>query len=448
MNNRTYVIGHVNPDTDSIAAALGYAWLLRERDEIDAIAGRAGSMNPQTHWVLDRLNLEAPLLLPDASPRFKNVARRMDTALPYSPLRDAWGIANRTGGVAAIINEDGTPYGLLTGLTLFSFFEEYVGPHPNRQEMRISDLLDVPCHEATDTGVPRFPANARIRDALPRIFREERNNFLVTDENGLYVGVCRQRDLLNPPRLRVVLVDHNEAEQALGALDEADLVEIIDHHRLGNPPTREPIRFTVDVVGSTSTLVTERIEEAGLSAPPEIAGVLLAGLISDTLILTSPTTTERDRYAAERLGRWAFSWGSPLKDEDMISYGKLVLESGAGLSTRDPEEIVSGDMKTYETVGYKFSVSQAEVTDLMQLNKHLDSLSNALDQLRVARALDFSLLMVTDVVRGSSRILLSNPPPILDDLPYPRQDDGTRHAKGVVSRKKQLLPAVLGLLGS
>ncbi len=448
MNDRTYVIGHVNPDTDSIASAMGYAWLLRERDEIDAIAGRVGSMNPQTHWVLDRLNLDAPLLLPDASPRFKNVARRLDTALPDSPLRDAWGIANRTGGVAAIINSDGTPYGLLTGLTLFSFFEEYVGPHPNRQELRISDLLDVPCHQATDTGVPRFPANARIRDALPRIFREERNNFLVTDENGLYVGVCRQRDLLNPPRLRVVLVDHNEAEQALGALDEADLVEIIDHHRLGNPPTREPIRFTVDVVGSTSTLVTERIEEAGLSAPPEIAGVLLAGLISDTLILTSPTTTERDQRAAERLGRWAFSWGSPLKDEDMASYGKLVLESGAGLSTRDPEEIVSGDMKTYETTGYKFSVSQAEVTDLMQLKKHLDPLSQALDRIRTARGLDFSLLMVTDVVRGSSRIMMSNPPPILDDLPYPLQDDGTRRASGVVSRKKQLLPAILGLLGS
>ncbi len=447
MNNRTYVVGHVNPDTDSIASAIGYAWLLRERDEIDAIAARVGPMNPQTIWVLERLGLKAPMLLPDASARFKNVARRMDTTLPDSPLRDAWAIANRTGGVAPIVNADGTPYGLLTGLTLFSLFEAYIGTHPRRQEMRIADLLDVPCHEAADTGVPRFPANARIRDALPRVFREERNHFLVTDETGLYAGVCRQRDLINPPRLRVVLVDHNEAGQALGALDEADLVEIIDHHRLGNPPTREPIRFTVDVVGSTSTLVSERIEDAGLSAPPEIAGVLLSGLISDTLLLTSPTTTERDRRAAERLGRWAFAWGSPLKEDDLASFGKLVLEAGAGLSTRDPEEIVSGDMKTYAVAGLDFAVSQVEVTDLMQLNKHLDILAEALEKLRTARGLDFALLMVTDVVRGSSRLLLSNPPVILDDLPYPLQDDGTRHARGVVSRKKQLLPAVLGLLG-
>ncbi len=448
MNNRTYVVGHVNPDTDSIASAIGYAWLLRERDEIEAIPARVGATNLQTNWVLDRLSLEAPELLTDASPRFKNVARRMDTASPESPLREAWTIANRTGGVAPVVNGDGTPYGLITGLTLFSFLGEMVGSHPRRQEVGITEMLDMPCHEATDTGVPKFPAAARIRDALPLIFREERNHFLVIDEGGLYLGVCRQRDMLNPPRMRVILVDHNEAEQALGALEDAELVEILDHHRLGNPPTREPIRFTVDIVGSTSTLVAERIEEAGLSAPPDIAGLLLAGLISDTLLFTSPTTTPRDRRAAERLGRWAFAWGSPLKDENLESYGMQVLEAGAGLSTRDPDEIVDSDLKTYEAAGMKFAVAQVEVTDLMQLSKHLEPLSKALKELRRSRGLDFAMLMVTDVVRGSSSLILSNPPPILDDLPYPRQDDGTRRARGVVSRKKQLLPAILGLLGN
>lgn len=448
MINRTYVVGHVNPDTDSIASAIGYAWLLRERDEVEALPARAGATNLQTNWVLDRLGIKPPELLTDASPRFKNVTRRMDTANPDSPLREAWAIANRTGGVAPIVNEDGSPYGMITGLTMFSFLGELVGPHPQRQEMRIAELLDVPCHEATDTGVPCFPSAARIRDALPRIFREERNYFMVVDEQGVYLGVCRQRDMLNPPRLRVILVDHNESEQALGALDDAELVEILDHHRLGNPPTREPIRFTVDIVGSTSTLVAERIEEAGLSAPPEIAGMLLAGLVSDTLLLTSPTTTPRDERAAERLGRWAFTWGSPLKDEDVETYGKQILEAGAGLSTRDPEEIVNSDMKMYEVAGLKFAVAQAEVTDLMQLQKHLKSLSDSLDKLRQNRNLDFAMLMVTDVVRGSSRVVMSNQPPILDDLPYPLQNDGTRHASGVVSRKKQLLPAVLGLLGN
>jgi manganese-dependent inorganic pyrophosphatase len=443
----TYVIGHINPDTDSIASAVGYAWLLRERDGEDVIAARAGAINPQTTWVLKRLEMEPPLLLTDASPRFESVTRRLDTTSPDDPLRDAWAILNRTGGVAPIVDaSDSKPVGLITGLSLFDFLAKHLGPHPRRQEMRIGEILDLPCNEACDTSVPRFQANTRIRDVLSRILREEHNDFIIIDENGIYLGVSRQRDVLNPPRLRLILVDHNEPGQALGALEEAELVEILDHHRLGNMPTHMPIRFSADVVGSTSTLVSERTEEAGLSAPPAIAGLLLAGLLSDTLILTSPTTTPRDHAAAERLARWAFRRNGPLANETIQSYGQQVLRSGAGLATRDPWDIVSTDLKSYEAGGYTFAIAQAEVTDLLQLDDHLKELNKALDELREKRGVDFAMLMVTDVVDNSSRLLLDNAPPILDDLPYPRQPDGTRMATGVVSRKKQLLPVVLGLL--
>ncbi len=448
MEKITYVIGHVNPDTDSIASAIGYAWLLRERDGMNAAAARAGSMNQQTSWVLERLNLDAPCLLTDVSPRFESVARKMDTTSPDKPLRDAWDIASRTGGVAAIVNEDGTPYGLITGLTLFSFLAELVGPNPERENMRIAELLELPCLEAADTGVPQFKAGSRIRDAVNRILRQERNYFIVVDDEGQYVGISRQRDILNPPRLQIVLVDHNEPEQAVAALEEAELLEIIDHHRLGNPFTRAPIRFTTEVVGSTSTIIAERILEAGLSAPAEIAGVLLAGIFSDTLFFTSPTTTDRDKKAAERLGRWAFSGRSPLKGETSESYGESVLKAGAGLSTRDPDEIVTTDTKTYVSGGINFEIAQAEVTNLMEVEKHLDVLKKALDRLRKNRGLDFAILMVTDVVQGSSRLIIINPPPMFDDLPYPESPDGTRFAKGVVSRKKQLLPTILSVLES
>ncbi|MCA9969733.1 MAG: DHH family phosphoesterase, partial [Anaerolineales bacterium] len=282
--NRIYVIGHVNPDTDSIASAVGYAWLLQDQMDAEVIPARAGQLNPQTTWVLSRLGLEPPLLLPDASPRFESITHRFNTTTPERPLRDAWAIANRTGGIAPIVNADGTPFGLVTVLSLFDFLKRSVGSHPRREETKIGELLDVPCKDACDTEVPRFQLNSRIRDTLPRILREERTEFWVVDEHGSYAGVCRQRDALNPPRLQIILVDHNEMGQALGALDEADLLEILDHHRLGNPSTHTPIRFTVDVVGSTCTLVSERIDEAGLSAPPALAGLLLAGLISDTLL--------------------------------------------------------------------------------------------------------------------------------------------------------------------
>jgi len=312
--------------------------------------------------------------------------------------------------------------------------------------MRIAELLELPCHEAADTGVPHFKSNTRIRDAVNRILKEERNYFIVVDDDGQYIGLSRQRDILNPPRVQVVLVDHNEREQAVGALEEAELLEIIDHHRLGNPFTRAPIRFTTEVVGSTSTIIAERIQEAGLSAPAEIAGLLLAGIFSDTLFFSSPTTTERDKRASERIGRWAFSANSPLKGETVDSYGEAVIKAGAGISTRDPDEIVTSDTKSYSSGGLDFEIAQAEVTDLLQVDKHLEELKIALEKVRTSRGLDFAILMVTDVVRGSSRLVIMNPPPTFDDLPYPASQDGTRHAKGVVSRKKQLLPVILSLL--
>ena len=445
MPDQIYVVGHINPDTDSIASAMGYAWLLRERDGLNTIAARAGALNAQTSWVLKTLGLESPFLLTDASPRFDSVMQRLDSLRPNAQLGSAWTLASRTGGLAPVVNEDGTPYGIISGMSLFKYFSNILGPRPGDTTVR--EMMSAECKDAADTSVPKYQANAHIRDSLNRILRDEIDDYWVVDESGRYLGIARQRNLLNPPRLKIILVDHNEPRQSIAALEEAELLEILDHHRLGNPYTHQPIRFTVDVVGSTSTLVTEQTAETGLSAPPAIAGALLSGLLSDTLILTSPTTTDRDRVAAERLARWAFVGGSPLQGETIETYGKAVLSAGAGLSNRKPEEVVSTDIKPFEGGGFKFAVAQAEVTDIMQLSEHLAPLTKALDDLRDKRGLDFALLLVTDVVRGTSRLIVtSSAPPILNDLPYPPLPDGTRDAPGVVSRKKQLLPAVLGLL--
>ena len=446
MAETVYVVGHVNPDTDAIASAMGYAWLLCERDGYNAIPGRAGAVNMQTAWVLKHLGMEMPTLLTDASPRFQSVTRRLDTSTPEKPLSEAWAILNRTGGVCPVFNEDGMPFGMITGRSLFGLFSKLVGPHKKNQEIRIAEILELPCRQAADTDVPKFQSSTRIRDVLNRILREEGDEFWVVDEKGMYVGICRQRDILNPPRIKLVLVDHNEAQQAVASLDEADLIEILDHHRLGNISTHTPIKFTVDVVGSTSTLVSERIEDAGLSAPQGLAGTLLAGLLSDTLILNSPTTTERDRLAAERLARWAFAGGSVLAKETIRSFGEKVLSAGAGLGARSPKDVVGSDMKIYNSGGFHFSISQAEVNDLNELTQPQEELKKALRDLRERNGLDFSMLMVTDIVRGNSQLITDNSPPAMEDLPYPPGNDGTRLAEGVVSRKKQLLPVIFGLL--
>ncbi len=444
--NRVFVIGHVNPDTDAVASATGYAWLLQERDGINAIAARAGAINRQTAWVLKYLDLEPPMLLNDASPRFESVMRRLDTVTPDRSLSQAWAILSRTGGVAPVVNPDGTPYGLITGKSLFNFLSRHMGPNPRYQEMTLAELLEIPCREAAEIDVARYTASTRIRDVINRLLRDEVDEFWVLDDNQRYLGICRQRDLLNPPRLKIILVDHNESQQALGSLNEAELIEILDHHRLGNPTTHEPIRFTVDVVGSTSTLVSELIEDAGLSAPPKLAGLMLAGLLSDTLVMTSPTTTPRDHDAAERLARWAFVWGTPLENETVKTYGDKVLAAGAGLISREPSDVVSTDMKQYESGNIRFAIAQAEVSDLYEINDYLNPLRDALQDLKERRSLDFAMLMVTDVVQGDSRLLMVDAPVVLEELPYRPLADGTRLAEGVVSRKKQLLPVVLSLL--
>jgi len=445
-DNQVFVIGHVNPDTDAIASAMGYAWLLRERDGINAIPARSGPINHQTAWVLRKLGLDTPMLFNDASPRFESVMQRLDTVSPDSPLSEAWAVLSRTGGVAPVVNPDGTPFGLITGKSLFNFLARMTGPLPRYQNITLAELLEIPCREAAETEVARYGATTRIRDVIRRILRDEVDEFWVLDENQRYLGICRQRDLLDPPRLRIILVDHNEPQQALGSLEEAELIEILDHHRLGNPTTHEPIRFTVDVVGSTSTLVSEKIEDAGLSAPPELAGLMLAGLLSDTLMLNSPTTTERDHQASERLARWAFVWGSPLAGETLESFGQMVLTSGSGLASRDPKDVVSSDMKKYEAAELRFAIAQAEVSDLHELNDFLGPLCEALKEVKERNSLDFAMLLVTDVVRRNSRLLTVDAPSVLDELPFRPLSDGTRLAEGLVSRKKQLLPVVLSLL--
>lgn len=441
-----HVVGHVNPDTDAIAAAVGYAWLLARVDP-GACAARAGALRPQTSWVLERLGLDAPPLLVDASPRFGLVAHRADPLAPGQRLADAWRVLLGSGrSVAPVVETDGRPHGLITARSLLAFLGQRLGPDLGR-ETSLGPLLDAPCRDLVDRDVPRFDAEGRIRDSLTRVLREERDDFWVVDGEGRYAGVCRKPDLLNPPRLRLVLVDHNEVGQAIGGLDEAELLEVLDHHRLDAPPTRLPIRFHVDPVGSTSTLVSERIEEAGLTPPPAIAGLLWAGLLSDTLMLRSPTTTGRDHAAAGRLAGWAVQPGAPLDGETQESFGAALLGQGTDLAGRAPADVVASDMKTYDGADLRFGIGQVEVLETRELSRHLAALQDALERLREQRGLDFALLMVTDIVRGASRLLLSaTRPALLGQLPYPRRPDGTLEARGLVSRKKQLLPALLACL--
>lgn len=443
--NPIYIAGHLNPDIDSIASAMGYAWLLHERDGKNAIAVRTGSLTAQTTWVLQIIGLEPPALLTDASPRFNRIARPLPPILPDRPLHEALSIISSHSIGVPIVGPDNIPLGLVTGGSVFKLLSNQIKHMVDFENVSVATLLSIKCNDAMDPDVPRFPLSMRVCDARRKILNEERNDFIVTRDDGTYFGVCRSPDVLTPPKIQLVLVDHNEAAQSIRALDEAELVEVVDHHRIGAQSTRTPVPFYVDCVGSTSTLIGERIMLSGLLPPPQIVALLLAGVISDTLILTSPTTTKRDHKIVERLMELVRK-SETFPFNSYEDFGKALFSVSSSLSVMSLEKIITTDLKIYNMNEKQFGLAQIEVGNLNELGPRIKEISVALEELCESKGLEFSVLMVTDVVRANSRLVVAGNQALLKDLPYTPLSDSTFDATGIVSRKKQLLPVILGLL--
>ena len=248
------------------------------------------------------------------------------------------------------------------------------------------------------------------------------------------VGVLSKSDLVEPKRTRLVLVDHNEYAQAVTGVDEAEIYEVIDHHRLaGDLASREPIRFLNEPVGSTSTLVARKFIHRDLEPTPGVAMCLCAGLISDTLMLTSPTTTQLDRDILE--------WLAPIAGVDPEVFTNEFFAVGSLLSGGTPKEILTTDRKEFFEDEIKISISQIEERGLAGFEKRKGKLGSALESLRKKEQCDLALLVITDISEHDSLILASGDPALLEALPY-QHKNGVFIAPGVVSRKKQVFPAV------
>ncbi|MFN8449492.1 MAG: DHH family phosphoesterase [Anaerolineae bacterium] len=353
----------------------------------------------------------------------------------------------RTRRPAPLLNKDGKPLGLLSGAGLFAHLAEALS---STSVLALAKEFDLPADNAVDTDSNILNAEDFARDVLGQVVRSEQDDFIVVDGDSRYLGLCRRAALMSPPKRRVVMVDHNELSQAVAGLEEAEVIEVLDHHRLSTIPTAVPIRFHVDPVGSCSTLVLERGVEAGKAFPPGIAGVLLCGILSDTLIFRSPTATPRDHAAALRLARMAGLCDGDASDERVNTaiseLGEALLAASAGLGNRPADEIVSTDIKFYDESGFRVGIAQVEVSNFSELPGRLDDIRAALAKLVENQRLALALLMVTDVVRGNSRLVAVGMPRIVTALPYAHLDDDTLDAPEVMSRKKQLLPAVLAAL--
>ena len=256
--------------------------------------------------------------------------------------------------------------------------------------------------------------------------------FPVLGSDGQTVGILSKTDFLKTVSRKLILVDHNELSQAVQGADEVEIIEIIDHHRLGSMATPQPILFRNEPVGSTSTIVADCFFRHGVEMPRAIAGLLLAGVVTDTLNLTSPTTTARDAEILKQL--------ETIAQVNAREFTEKLFASGSLLTLRPAPQAITTDCKEYAEAGGKFSVAQIEEIGFEQFWKRKDELLGALENYRASKAYLFSTLLVTDVTTQNSLLLVVGDEKFIKRIDHPRREPGIYELRDVVSRKKQLLP--------
>ncbi len=262
--------------------------------------------------------------------------------------------------------------------------------------------------------------------------------FPVLDDEGTLVGILSKSDFLKPVPRQLILVDHNELTQAVKGADKVPIIEILDHHKLGGFSSDTPILFWNNPVGSTSSIVAMCFQHAGVPIPPPIAGLLMAGLISDTLHLSSPTATAVDRTILEHLERVAGVNPAELAEQ--------IFSVGSPLLTMTPDQAIAADSKLYEQDDHQYTVAQIEELTFAHFPEKRDGLLAALEQHRVKQGLLFAALLVTDINTQTSLLLVRGEEAFLQTIDYPPESPCVWEMTGVVSRKKQLLPFLLQCL--
>ncbi|MFP4374833.1 MAG: putative manganese-dependent inorganic diphosphatase [Spirochaetaceae bacterium] len=296
--------------------------------------------------------------------------------------------------------------------------------------LRLSSAIDM----ITDRDVPRLAHTTPFDEAKAQLLGSEYRGFPVF-RDGAFIGMVTRRSFIERPRPKLILVDHNELDQAVAGAEYAQILEIVDHHRLDAPKTPEPISVHTRPVGSTCTIVWQEYAVNGIEVPADIAVILLSGILSDTVNLQSPTATEIDRRAIESLERIT---GLSRDEQTKRLFSRL-----KALQERDPHEVVGADFKVYEEAGLRIGIGQAEVTTLVDAGSYADRLIGALEDTAGEKSLDWTMLMITDVVKGDSLLLTNGFPAGDGKLVYHRVGDRIFRLSGVLSRKKQLLPEVV-----
>ena len=313
-----------------------------------------------------------------------------------------------------------------------SVFVTDLGTAETIRRIRLAESIETMMETATETiDIDDLFVEGR------KIFMNSHIRGLAVMEKGKFRGFVTRRCFLERPVNKVIMVDHNEPAQSIEGIETADVVEIIDHHRLDSLSTTMPIFIAAEPLGSVNTIIYQLYMRHGIMPDQYAARTMLTGIIADTLILRSPTTTAQDIQAVEMLARLA-------KVPSVQEFGEKLFSITDNLSTQDPDEAILSDFKKYENGGTKMGIGQCEVTTLTNIGEYAQKYLDALQKIADAQGLDWTLLMVTDVLRENSVLLTSNNK-ANRDLPYARIDKQIYDMPGVMSRKKQLLPTLLSV---
>ncbi|MDX2227482.1 MAG: putative manganese-dependent inorganic diphosphatase [Verrucomicrobiae bacterium] len=547
MKNEVLVIGHRNPDADSICAAVGYADFKRRTGMENAVAARCGETNARIDFILDYFNVPAPRLVSDVTPKVADIMRRdvefareEDTALDALSLMDEKKIR-----VLPILGRDDSLKGLVSvfklsdyympsvrrmsdtrrvettlrnivkalnaqashlvrpeteeslimmiaAMDLSSFNERFKKFDPSKVILIVGDRLDIQrsaidagvrlmivtgglqvwdaiVHAAKEKGVSilvsphdsattalltrcsssvmrivdseftSFSADVDLSDARHKASTLTQNIFPVLDSNRKLSGLFSKSDFLVPVEKKLILVDHNELSQAVRGADHATILEIIDHHKIGALATNSPILFYNEPVGSTSTIVADFHNRDGLDISRPMAGLLMSGIVTDTLNLKSPTATAKDRVILERLEKIVGMSASELAEK--------IFASGSILSIKSPNEAITADCKEYAEKEHRFSVAQVEELGFSRFHEKKTALLEQLSRYADKNGYLFSCLLVTDINTNTSFLLVAGHEAFRNTLDYEEVEPGIYDMPGIVSRKKQLMPFLIRCIG-
>ncbi|HWQ75699.1 MAG TPA: putative manganese-dependent inorganic diphosphatase [Syntrophomonas sp.] len=440
-----YIIGHKNPDVDSVAAAISYKIYKQSTDKGVYIAAAASELKDELKNILDHLEFEHPLVLSDIGTTVEDLLeeeRSLYISADTTLIELGNIMRNNNIKTVPVLDEKQRFLGLITIGDVAMIYLEALGSGrdiDNSPEVLRQVLAKKADSIMKSRNLVLFEKDEKVEEAKKMMLSTRFRNYPVVDDENRYWGMISRYNLLQMKRKQVILVDHNEKQQAVDGVEEADILEIIDHHRVGDLQTIFPIYFHNEPVGSTSTLIAEKFIANKVFMANNVAALLMSGIMTDTMIFKSPTTTAKDKRVAQELQR--------ICGLDPVEWGKKLFAESSRVDKQTDLELISEDLKEYVSGSTMFAISQVETIDLDQFAERRKHLVATMEELCVRKGYALMCLMVTDIFEEGTDLIIAGELSSLVEEEFQHDHvKGGIFLKGVLSRKKQVVPVIYEML--